>query len=544
MEGPRALARRPAGCEAPGSKERGVARHRTDGFKSPPGGWAEGEEDDVYRLSIEFGDLDAFLGSKPWLACADLHELVGGNSAQFDTFVKDRVLIPTGLPWERASGGGARLTMRLDTWSSEATWRALEPVLGDLGWLRARRRAGRLRRTVWEMHFRPRDRRPRFESHAQWTLALSACDVRQRDRKALSGLFEQLYHRAAEAECVGGRANRVERNRRLRDTRFDGFWSTGHSRTDECFECADSHRRPCVPYISSVNLLSPAHVEQLNDPELLSGLARQADAEGTTHADLVVRALPKGRLAVVLAEQLCVDRRAWGIPQQRPDLMSDDNARVLHIAMQRRGMIHGFDDAEYEELFDRCVRGIQREEVIDTPGPGRAIARTAVADIIAHLRENPPRCLNGHGRLLDLNTVADDAAAWRTLQVGYELDRATTLYGVRQPTEPTFTSPILAGATSPSRATLRFDLGEHGFDGEQLERRLPARPRRLTQFVCAECQGRIFRITADFEFDITEWGLGTDAMADRPQDFFTWLNIRVACVACKWTGEAASIECA
>lgn len=523
------------------------------GFKSPAAGWPEGDPYTAYRVDVEFASQRGFLDFKPWETCAELAELLGEHTATFNTFVKDRVLIPTGLPWVRYRRDGAALSLGMDVWAREDTWRAAEPVLARLAWLSARRQCGRLKRTVWEMHFSPWCDWVPNRSHFQWTFVLAACDVRRRDEKALSMFFERLYGRAAEADCLGGRAKRVERDRDIDRKRFDGFWTTGETPADRSFQHATSQLRPIVPYISAVSLLTPAHLDRLGDPGLLSGMAKHGRTEGDGYAHFLVKPLPRGRVAVAIGDESPVSVRRWGLPEEQPNLWRCEHARLLHIAMLRRGMIHGFDDDAYSKAHDWVVKGIEPRSTRDVEVSPPPAAAVSAQDVIEHLRTHPPRCLRGHGRLIEpkrkpgkkgAGTGKAASDVWQTLDIGFELDTPTTLYGVKRSDHPLLHSPILAGSTKADRAIFHFDLDEHGFDGEQLGRELPRSPRRLTQFVCPECQSRVLKITADFEFDIAEWGLGTDAMAQRPQDFFTWLNIRVACAACDWTGEAASIECA
>lgn len=241
------------------------------------------------------------------------------------------------------------------------------------------------------------------------------------------------------------------------------------------------------------------------------------------------------------------------------DVIDDEESRpdthALHTAAAATAMVLGAKQrllVQCPNLFERFSENQSRLDQLQAERMGAETPDLDVADldrIVAHVRDHPPSCIAGRGVLIEHD---DDGAPsvptgrhpdnHVSFRVGLDPKQSFTVYGRMSRSTECLWGLVLVGSLKRDRAAFVFDAGMHGWDGYN-----PDRPPedaysadratgRLSQFKCPNCDGRHFRLVAEFEF--------SDETPEPFQEHFTWFTLVGECVGCNWAGTVADHECA
>ncbi len=235
----------------------------------------------------------------------------------------------------------------------------------------------------------------------------------------------------------------------------------------------------------------------------------------------------------------------WGSVQ--PHLLHETAMSTAMVLSEGQRML-----VQSPALLDRYL---ERERQADRLREGLFQSMTADRDtadfdqIAAHVRTHPPSCIAGRGVLIEGDDksvpsmpTGHHADNYMNFRVGLDAKQAFTVYGRMSRENDCLWGLVLVGSLKRDRAAFVFDGDMHGWDGYNPDRppedayssRRPTA--RLSQFVCPQCDGRHFRLFAEFEF--------SDETPQPFQEHFTWFTLVGECSGCNWAGTVADHECA
>jgi|GEM_PF-5332693 len=451
------------------------------------------------------------------------------------------------LPWRRAEYSW-ELAISVEQIRNERVWRlVLEDTKDSLSEVASFRGGGASRHMLWSINLGHSN-----EFSFQLAKLLPTTDDTDADENAVLDVWRTYFRVVGTSPAIFGDGRLVRVSSDIR-----GSWDIDYpdnfadAYTDHLFGVAKDHGWFGIPAVTPTTYLGGAIVKRLGGVRALrarfDAMCDDAIAAGSID--------PEFPATMPRAPEVCGN----GMLAMYASGVSDTSALryELHDTAAQRLLWWLMDELIAANLFlpartgriaeaNRLTREYRAKVAsgeINEPGSRTVDSARSIAEYAGMIRTLQPRCVTQGQVAKDCpKRFAPNRVIWR---IGNLLHSAHPVYGVAVKKDPTaLAAPILVGSLRPERAALHFDTMIHGWDGQQNHAR-PSR-RRLTQFECPSCRGRLFKTWAAFEHDGSPSELPVDDPENcpNPQDYFTWFTLVTKCVACGETGMTCDEECA
>lgn len=515
-----------------------------------------------FKVELDFSTNPRVSDLRLWEIMGQLLPILGDHPLHIHTLTEERKLLDNPRPWK---GGrhGCDLKTTLAALTNQQLWLDIQPAFNEWCYIEVRRGTREHRHLVWWMIFEPQTGpyAPTFE------LAICTAHVPKDMAAEVEALVHHIFQIGVSADsCAGGRAGHVEYLPSYFTISMGFAESVSpanyHPRDAAGLACGEHawHTRPCnvplIPYIAHANLVPREFLNKLGGAPRVRTFAEALSCDPITPM-FTVTDMPRGFANIQFGRFDVGNFASW---------IRDPSAMKAHVGIRwlaketaAAGMFL-FQDPSLEKRELRLVREFRQNALAQaaadraaaTRSPYRDQSHTEVRNEMAYFWAHPPRCIR------DVSFVASPTLSQST---DHELHESTTSFWIRPSSReeaftvygaPTsgathrFNSPIRVGAVDPDRAVFAFDANHDGWDAETDKRQQRPRQtkRRLRQLTCPDCQGRMFKLKAAFEYPIDD-DLKDDpeAWAHR-QDYFTWFWLFASCAACPWNSLIVDWECA
>lgn len=499
------------------------------------------------------------LAIQPWKICDRVLSILGNHSVELDSYASSAKLNKSRVSWKRRSDC-AVLRTSLQELSLESTWRGIEAAASDTWYIRVTRGSGAGRHPAWLMNFDWHDR--------ELSLAIATAHI-PHDR-SVQRLVNAAFEAAAQSPLLQcGRASVLEAEcdpcNIVQADQYQpafgpaSYYSRAHWRQR-------SAAKPWIPYIAHANLLNKTQFAALGGHKFFKQLNAELRRDPrSSHTDIRISELPNHFIHLQLIN---IDAfwltASWRSVEQ--SYLSDYKLLLTRLAANL-GLLHFQDPQITSDLLAerRSFREVPKALVASSfaaaqKSPFTSLSPKQLKTVMSYYWSRPPRCIRTVGAISSPDTdpkfvteLHEATTCFNVLPLALgKSDKnklsALPIYGLRTPDEPLLASPIRIGSTNSDRAIFSFDSHVDGYDAEiaAMDRKLPreAKPRRLKQLVCPDCQGRLFHARAAFEYPLDEELKDDPACWSHRQDFFTWFWLEAQCATCPWRALVADIECA
>lgn len=513
------------------------------------------------KVELDFSANPAANELRLWEIMERLLPILGDHPLTIDTLAEERTLLDNPRPW-KAGRYSCNLNTTLATLTDRQLWLDIQPAFDHLCFIEVRRGTREQRHLVWWMKIDPQTGpyAPAFE------LAVCTAHVPKDMASDVEALVHHVFQIGATmSACVGGRAGHVEY---LPDYAVSAMGCSAsadpanyHPRDAAGLACGENAWRtrpsdqPLIPYIAHANFVPCDVLKKLGGAPRLRTFAEALSCDPTPPM-FTVTDLPRGFANIQFGRFDVGNFASW---IRDPSAMkAHAGIRWLAKEVAATGMFL-FQDPTWEKQYLREVREARQRTLAQAAADRAAATRSRyreqspaeIRDEMAYLWSHPPRCIR------DVSVVARPTEAQRADHELHEsttifwirpnsLEEAFTVYGAPSTEEHRLSSPIHVGSLDPDRAVFTFDADTDGWDAEsdQREHVLKRNRKRLHQLACPDCQGRMFKLMAAFEYPIDD-DLKDDPKAwARRQDYFTWFWLFAYCATCPWNSLIVDRECA
>jgi hypothetical protein len=498
-----------------------------------------------------------------WEIMRHLVEILGDHRLQFCSIASERVLVKSPLPWR----GRGSLRTSLAAMTNRQFWIDAQPAFSDLCALEVRRGTAENRHFTWWMKYEPRATygQPPMDTVGlpSWELAISVAHIPEGAGKSVQSLVDTVFRIGSESRsCAGGRAGLVQRVPIVVAPRTDLYAvpDTDHYRPmrgegslhrDHIWRARPAGR-PLIPFIARTNLLAPGHLKKFGGMARLRRAADDLTSEPEYPA-FTPTSLKNGYAKLQFAD---IDEDYLSVCEDGYDHIGNVGYRWVVQEAAGAGMFvfqsdHWEANARVAARHARmaAAEAVEYQRSAGVNASFTGMSKAELRAELAYLWSNPPRCV----RDVAVAVLPGESEASGPHDCTTEFwirpntrDEAFAVYGTPMRDTNQLGSPIRVGAVRRERAAFTFDMESDGWDGEfsTRERLLRPHPRRTKQFVCPECQGRMFKLRAAFEYPL-DGELASDKAAwSHRQDYFTWFWLLARCAACDWRGTVGDCECA
>jgi hypothetical protein len=520
----------------------------------------------AFKVELDFAATPDPLSLRPWELMRIVLGIVGDHKLSISSHAPERVLIDTPRPW-RAGRYSCELTAMLSDLGDEQLWRDIAPALQHNCYIWISRGTCERRHFAWWFTWNP----ARGLSACEFTLAICTAHIptpQYGPATALQNLIDTAFNLGALNEhCRGGRAGTVMwLPSRPPQPEFAGSYEgmmpdhfqpqlgSGVLHDDSAWSWRDASK-PLVPYIALSNLLAPGLIKALGG---IDGIRKAHDniAFDKQHPQFDLHALPSGFARLQFSDITDFTLRDAAGRDGTLDI-SRPGVHWFAVALAKAKLFL-FQDESWQKRRRAENLAAQRAMAAKQIAESRSTrksrfqerSKSEQRDELRHFWSNPPRCIHDVAAIAPpTKELAAHGLHEHTTHFWIQpnqREEAFTIYGAPTGKPNTIASPIRIGSTKKDRAVAAFDASEDGWDAEssRRERLLKTPERRLKQLVCPECQGRMFKPLAAFEYPMDD-DLRSDAEAwKRRQDYFTWFWLIAYCATCPWNAVVADIECA
>jgi hypothetical protein len=375
-------------------------------------------------------------------------------------------------------------------------------------------------------------------------ISISLTDVPGSNRGRVIDVVQHFFEAVAMPQCAYAWAD-FSFLETIAVNPADTPWMEVESRENE-------GRRFCrsfIPDVHWMDLLSPQHLEKLDGPEPLCTELKALDTGGEARAiGAPIKQFDSGH---VLVRSFKHDPSMNFYPKfPRID-------HWLRCRFAQAGLLLAQSSEYFELMRERCrKRGFNEDgvRVSILSDKERQAALKAHEDafqaVMDRVWANPPRCASAcavplsprERGALERGKAGDNTTAFWIRRNGS--DKPLGIWGQAGIWSP-IGEPVLVGGPTKADAAFTFNSLFDGYDGEfghNAERGQPSRPPE--PYHCSRCGHDRFHCQVHFEYSPEPGDYEEPGVAERPQDFFTWITLIGKCAQCDKRKTLFEMECA